>query len=328
MHAIQLMEIGKCFSLCSATEAALRNGPPPKACQEYWLESRHRNEHWTTRIQEHRLALTDMGISAKVRKWQEIAPLLQEILLTEPLARCIAHHALVLETLGVETELAFLAKSVLDAHLESRHRCLHLLIFGNGIPSEIVRRLNHIRLACETYSDMLQSLMPTATALQGKCEALSFQPQVTSEIHQAIRVSASPDSLVRFQAKCLSDWFLRDCALELDYQVVSARYNTRIAASLLAMLPANSFDSLGMHRTAQSARMSYPSTESASLAPKSTSENEFEELLKYDLMNSSTDLEGETEPEKRKPFSSPLDLLAEPSENMRPETRSLSRRWS
>src|SRR5690606_30154203 len=121
--------------------------------------------------------LSRPGASRRARHWHEAVPVIQEILLSEPLTRVVAYHAAVLEQQGIEHDFSPLAHSALAAHIEARNRCLHLIVFGPGLSVEDAVTLNRLRRTLESYTDELLSCMSTVENHGLYC----FEPRQVSD---------------------------------------------------------------------------------------------------------------------------------------------------
>ena len=317
MHAIQLLEIGKCFASCCSTLTTLRSPPSEQACQDYWLANRFRHESWIKHIRQHQDRISKVSVQQRIQQWQDIVPLLQEILLTEPLSRTVAFYSKLSEQRGVESELSFAADSAFTAHQEARMRCLNLMVFGFGIPAELVRQLNHIRLACETYNDQVLSLMPDGTELGAASnQRWRFQPAKIDRLdrgqHSIQKRTVAGEAYLRLRSQWISNWFLQTCALELDYRSWSSQHNRDIARGLLGMIDSENFDSFGVLQGASFARLQQPSSEQSPVQPK-----ELEEPLLTWQVDTVSDNAADLQHigQNTKFPTSPLDILPDGNES-------------
>lgn len=232
--------------------------PSDTAAHAFWLNSRYRFEIWNRRLGDHRAAIDRPGTSHRTRKWYEVLPVLQEILLTEPLARCIGYIGRALDDRNVESDFSPLVHSIFHAHAEARHRCLNLVVFGHGLPVEQAVKLNRLRRSLETYNDQLLACLPVASGL----------PQFAFDFErvQQAQTRFSPHPFVVNKAalhlQSLSLALTRHLRHELDPRVVNARLNGKLTATVLSLLPAPLFDSFGVAKTSAYGWNHFPSAES------------------------------------------------------------------
>ncbi len=242
MHAYDLARLANCFAHAAPAHLRAEVVPIVATGHSYWLASRFRHEDWSGRLAAHRTGIARPGSSLRARLWYEILPVMQEVLLSEPLVRCLAYHGRSLEERGLDDAFSPLAHSVLNAHVEARHRCLHLIVYGPGIPSEMAAQLNLLRQRLEAFSDALLSRMDAPHHLDvyrfgpRQRPALGWRPEQFLGGAEAMRASSA----------MLALWM--ECNLRplLDLRVVGRRYNRQIAECVLQMLSPSCFDSSGI----------------------------------------------------------------------------------
>lgn len=245
MHALGLIDLAATFVRQAEAQVALRGKPPKDAMHGYWLTCRYRHEGWNGLLSQHRTSLQKAGASTRVRLWDNLLPVLQEILLAEPLARCVAHQATVLEEIGIEPDFAPLAQSALTAHVEARQRCLHMMVFGHGMPTDHAVRLNRIRKRSETFTDqLLASLRPLTQS-----DKFGFDALMTCATRNQLSTSAHSEPCRRLHTAGLSHWFVRSTSLDVDYRRADTHHNARIAKSILGLMPPELFDRFGVPLT-------------------------------------------------------------------------------
>ncbi|RMF40990.1 MAG: hypothetical protein D6753_10520 [Planctomycetota bacterium] len=292
MHAYDLVRLANCFA--HGAPAHLRSGVVPHSASvhSYWLSSRFRHEDWSARLAAHRTAISRPGSSLRARLWHEILPVIQEVLLSEPLVRCLAYHGRSLEERGLDAEFSPLVHSVMNAHVEARHRCLHLIVFGAGIPSEMAAHLNLLRQRLEVFSDALLSRMDAPHHVDVYRFGPRQGPVLGWRPEQAIRCAEG----MRSSSAMLVLWAEAQIAPLLDGRIVGRRYNRQIAESVLQMLSPACFDSVGIPISARFAGIRFRGPDRA------------------------PGFEGSTD-------SSPLDLI-QPRPSSQTSHAAASRRWS
>lgn len=258
MHATQLVEIAIAFVHHTRTQIALKCGPTKEAAHGFWLSNRFRHEEWSSRLAAHRNAILRPGVSYRNACWLEIAPVMQEVLLAEPISRCIAYHAAALEENQIDFDLAPLAQSTLTAHIEARHRCLHLIVFGAGLSVELAVRLNRLRRQMESITDQLIALMHPSENLSPYC----FDSTTTKRLQAEFATVAHSDSQCRIQVSAISQDFWNNIAGDTDHRPASSRLNERLSKALLELMPAAQFDGLGLPHSPKHRRLLVESSES------------------------------------------------------------------
>ena len=246
MHAITLAELASTFVGLAATILKQRLLPAREAAQALWTIHRSRCDEWNYRLASHRDALNRTGASARSRKWHEVMPVLQEILLTEPLTRTLACFASQLEELQLSDEFSPLLHSNLVSHIEARHRCLNLIVFGQGLSVESSVRLNRLRRHLETYSDQLLAVLPPTTTVESYCFDAGAIFSTRMEIG---RTADSIDGKWRqLHVQSLEQQLWQNVQSDIDWRAANGRLNHRVSQSVLALLPPPLFDGFGIPR--------------------------------------------------------------------------------
>ena len=162
-------------------------------------------------------------LKSQLTGWRTVIPVLQEVLLAEPLAHCVAAFATKLDERGIDTELIGVAQRVLDLHQEARKRCLHLMVFGQGLPVETAVELNRVRRNIDNYTESLKGIITRG------CDTIHFR-QV---------------DVARFLTTT-QYWQLRkSTAHNIDWRCCSPHWNSEIVRSTLGLIDGDVFDSFG-----------------------------------------------------------------------------------
>jgi hypothetical protein len=244
MHAITLAELASTFVGVAATILKQRLLPAKEAAQALWTIHRSRCGEWNYRLASHRDAINRTGASSRSKKWHEVMPVLQEILLTEPLTRTLACFASQLEELKLSDEFSPLLHSNLVSHIEARHRCLNLIVFGQGLSVESSVRLNRLRRHLETYSDQLLAALPHTPTVESYC----FDARVIRRTRT--ENSRTADSLdgkwMQLHMQSLERQLWQNLQSDIDWRAANGRLNHRVSQSVIALLPAQLFDGFGI----------------------------------------------------------------------------------
>lgn len=242
MHATQLISTANVFAGLGHVLLGERASAPGDTAHVYWLTHRFRCDAWHQRISAHRSAVERCGTSRRTRLWHEIVPALHEILISEPLSRVIAYLSRLLEQSGRDADWGALAQSALDNHVEARHRCLNLMVFGYGLPVEQAVGLNRIRRLVEFFSDQLLSSLPPGAPL----DRFAFDPKLvsTSQLEFRRYAFAGPEHQVRLQSMTTALQTLLHSPQASKAE--NPKMNRSVAEAALALLPKDIFDSFGV----------------------------------------------------------------------------------
>ena len=257
MHAIDLAELASTFVRMATPLTNLRLPPRRSAAQELWLIARYRQENWLHDLAQHRDAISRPGTSRRVQLWAEIMPVIQEVLLSEPLSRVVAYLASVWDSRSIDHELAPLALSTLAAHTEARNRCLHLIVFGQGLAVENAVKVNRLRRNLETYTDQLLACLPTVP----NPGHFAFEPRQLARRSANLRTADRQPNWLNIQAFAHAEQLWQAVHHDLDWRSASARLNYQLSQRTLGLIPCGGFDSAGVPHSANSLRLLQPSLE-------------------------------------------------------------------
>lgn len=255
MHALEL--IGLAGSIAAHGRAMLAAGETPSthAIQDYWLCSRFRHENWCHRLAEHRRAVQEYGTSYRTRRWHEVHPIIQEVFLSEPLTRVVAYLARLIEDASDEPEeIASVAANALSMHVETRHRCLHLMVFGQGIPADVAVQLNGLRRCVEDLNDRLLAFLPRVDGVDGFCfdtpnlddMQREWLTKGDSQLQNEWTTGGNLGSLPMLHMRLVELNWMGQVASDVDARAANPRLNRRISQSAIGLLPPKMFDSFGV----------------------------------------------------------------------------------
>lgn len=258
MHAIELAELTTVFAGLSSDMLGLRSVPNRIAGQQYWLESRFRHDFWNSKLAAHRHDLHYYNVTNRKRSWLQIMPVIEEVLLTEPLSRCIAYHGRLLADRQIDSDLSALSQSVLSSHIEARHRCLHLIVFGEGLAVEHTTRLNQLRRTLEGFNDSILSFLNPISSN----DSFSFDPAAVQNA-QANRliVRKNPIDSHLLQLSSLRVAFRMAATRRISNVAPSQQANRKLHDAVVSFFPPSLFDSLGVPLTSFMANLRSESVE-------------------------------------------------------------------
>ncbi len=259
MHAIELAQMATIFARFSPAMVAYRLTPPREAQQQYWLQSKFRHEFWSCRLAAHRQEIQNMGVTHRRKSWLRIIPVLEEILISEPLTRCIAYHARLLAEQLIDSDFSTLANSALSSHIEARHRCLHLLVFGEGLSVEHSVRLNRIRRELECFTD---SILGTLAPID-QTESICFDAFWTEQMRQSTTSSLAGGLDARgLHLDSIRHSLGPTIRNKLSASLACTPTNQKIADAVMGFLPSAAFDSFGLVKSIQLSSITADSADS------------------------------------------------------------------
>ncbi|MGQ9573808.1 MAG: hypothetical protein ACUVUC_00680 [Thermoguttaceae bacterium] len=235
MHARELIELAAFVTHHGPVLISSGWIVPEKGIQVYWMASRCRLDRWNRTLK----GLTvERGRPNPARpESPQTRGALEEILTGEILARTWAAVATAWDRhLGTDL-VGPVARSVLAAHLEARHRLLSLLVGRSGLAADEALRLDRLRRRAERWADVLIGHL---AGLDG-VRQFAVDPQRADDFaEQSLWQGRHPGgrALWAFVVSSLRAAFREG----LSPVSPNADLNARIAAGILSLLPAELSD--------------------------------------------------------------------------------------
>jgi hypothetical protein len=248
--------------------------------QAYWDASRLRQDDWAAAFKSYGLRLEQMPPGRSHEAWRPLRPVVDEILLSEPLTRVVS--ALLAQwdlesarrTAGPATDARPtrcqpFVHTVFLGHLEARHRALNLMVFGQGFSRAEGVMMNRLRRRCEHWSDLLLA------ALLWRCDISQYAVDPRRAERMAhdlgfLRADVTHSPTWPWIRASLRSSFPGSSAASPSSSPSSspsaasaaspnvgrgAAWNRQIGASVLAWLQATSFDSWGIPQSSWITRL-------------------------------------------------------------------------
>jgi len=239
MHSRELVELA---AIVSAHGPVLIRGVERLSAggmEEYWTASKIRLDRWGHCLREFNVKAND----AQWRKiqWPFIRSVLEEIITSEILTRVWTAVVCAHDRQHGAEDAEPIARSVLQGHVEARHRVLTLLVGGSGVDAEDAMKLNHLRRRTERWTDMLVGYL----AGLHNCSQFAIDPQRAKDFSKDLHYQS------RHAGGRLA-WPLILASLRAAYQQglaprsPNADLNGRIASSILSCFQPELFDSTGL----------------------------------------------------------------------------------
>lgn len=233
MHAHQLLHLAGQLAVHAdllRSEASVSS----VALTSYWTAAKCRDECWHRALTAFLMQRDEPGRISESPPW--ILPILEEILIAEPLARLWAAICDGLDAVHGDVAAGPLAKGVLQSHREVRQRVLTVMTDGLGLRMEEAVALNHLRLRCERWTDTLLALLgPRAARVQW-----AFHPRAVRRLAKSLWEQRGPSG--NGPAALLLATLSAACSTAPNDPTPHGEFNRTIACSLLACFPPQVFD--------------------------------------------------------------------------------------
>ena len=237
--------------------AQMRQPLSPSGIEDYWVASKCRLDRWGR-------AMRRIGASAGANTpaderadWPFLRGVLEEVLTGEILTRTWAAVLTAHDRTRDGHHSEPIARSVLIAHLEARHRVLTLLVRGGALGLAWGVRLNRLRRRCERWTDMLIGYL------------IGVDPDVAEFAVDPDRARDFSEDL-RYRSQLAGGrhaWPLVMTSIRaafgrgLGTSSPNGDLNEQIATSVLACLPSEVFDATGLFQSLWLTRLSSVSSD-------------------------------------------------------------------
>lgn len=128
----------------------------------YWCASRNRLDAWSmamkkleTTAREIAYGKPDRADHLRAEAWENIKPLIEEILASEVLTRTWAVIGCELDRRNETEDIESFVRSILVGHLEARHRLLRLVFNKLQLTENQLRHVDQIRRRAERWTDVI-----------------------------------------------------------------------------------------------------------------------------------------------------------------------------
>ncbi len=239
MHSRELVELAAI--VCAHGPVLVRTAQRLSASgmEEYWTASKIRMDRWGHCLRDF-IAKSDKEKCPQTQ-WKQVLGVLEEIITSEVLTRVWTAVVCAHDRQHGAEDAEAIAQSVMQGHVDARHRVLSLLVRHPGIEAEEAMKLNHLLRRSERWTDLLIGFL---AGLQNCLEfavdqqrAKDFSVDLHYQSHHPGGRHAWPLVLASLRAA------FRQGMLE---QSPNADLNGRIASSILSCFQPELFDSTGL----------------------------------------------------------------------------------
>jgi hypothetical protein len=237
MHVRELIELSSAIVTNASELITCQPRLAARAMESYWVQSKVRSDHWTKAINDYSRACVAGSVTERAVAWQQIRPVLEEILASEILTRVWCATICHVDNGPTRGEFAPIARSVLMSHHESRNRALNTMVYGQGSTLSDAVTLNRLRRRVEKWNDVLIG----GLLVQFDSRAYAF------DVNRAQAYAKELTDEQRDLRQCAA-WESLRTSLTAAFQTgisllaVSNNANRAIAVSVMNGLPANWFD--------------------------------------------------------------------------------------
>jgi hypothetical protein len=280
MHAGELVQLAAVIAAHGRVLVQPGAALSPAGLQQYWAASKCRHDRWLRTLSEY-VNGRRQGIA--VPRWQEVRPIVEEILLSEVLVRVWTAVLASYDRYRGACEAEPIARSVLIGQMEARHRAMKLLVYAPGVRIADATELNRLRRKAERWTDLLLA------RLAQSCRIDDLAPDPSRAREFAADLERDGDAGRGGQTWSILMASLQTAMAGLTVKpTINADLNERIAASILACFSSELFDSTCQVQSLWMARLRYATDDAQGMidqlwkleatAPPASPEDDIEQL--------------------------------------------------
>ena len=235
MHVRDMVELGASIAAHGTLFVQHSKMLTQRHMEQYWLASRSRHDRWFQALKAYEQA-NPLG---KEDHWPFIQAIVEEILASELLTRTWAAVGCCFDGQHQSSDFEPIVRSVLTGHLEARNRVLHVLVRGQGFSVAEGVRLNRLRRQTERWTDMMLGYL----ACEHNVDDFAFNPELVREFATDLgyeKRSTANEPAWQLTLASLRATYYRNLLTDSPH----GELNQRIAASILACLQSDLFDSI------------------------------------------------------------------------------------
>jgi hypothetical protein len=244
MHSGWLVETASLWGYHGTMLVSQREPFPTEAVNEYWTRNRIRFDGWNALLTRYTAQSISLSHSRRVKAWDRLQSIIEEVLLAEPLARICVAVAAQLEERQIDEDSRSILHNVYMTHGEIRNRCLKIIVEGLERGQAEASSLNRIRHYLEHWTDMLLGYFASSPASSEYAFSNERRDDFADD-HHGFGVVAKSQMIWSLQLASCRDWLSKNC----KRPAVSPRLNERICEAAMGMIHHDVFDSFGCMRS-------------------------------------------------------------------------------
>lgn len=205
-------------------------------CQEYWLASHERFQHWAAALKVHEEPYRLMHEDEQHERWLRLHGLFEEIMAAGIFTRV---WTAISRDLGAEYEIESFVQSAYLKQLETRKRALKLLL-KETISHRQSAQLDKLRRRAERWTDLLLAHMVQFRAI----EEYAFELPRVDDFAETLAMGENRD----VASSLLLQSIKRPMGRKTQVPCPHPALNCRVVESILAALGPDTCDSIGKHQ--------------------------------------------------------------------------------
>ena len=246
MHAINLVELAGFISSQANQISDHPESFSHASAEKYWKASRCRLDRWGKTL---KVLLEDIeGRNGKFTSWAAAEIIISEILASEVLTRTWVAVACRIDEVIGEDRFESVARSIHIGHLESRNRCLKIMMAGVEKNVGNIQNLDRLRRKVERWTDLMLAKIGTDVAI-----ATGFDQNRVEEFIEEF--DDCQPQLLEAKWELMSESLAESFAPYKRVSAVNEDLNEEIFTSFLECFPPEIFEATGAFKSIWMIRM-------------------------------------------------------------------------
>lgn len=250
MHCVTLADLAATLAQHGPSLLAVRSELTAETIMRYWTASRSRHELWHRAMGRFREAKNQCDYSTLHRWWTEHTAVMEDIFVSELLARVVAaiaseaarQHDPVSES---DESLSAIAHSAYIAQLEAGNRVSEIVLDGAGARTRDIVGLNRLRYGVDRWSDWLVARISLHSS---RCFDYAIDVQRCKTFNEEVRETAAGEH--RDMTTWLMNAAMRDMLVRRTGDAAGLpNANYEVASAVLGLFRPELFDDYGVPKS-------------------------------------------------------------------------------
>ena len=230
-----------------------RSGISRSGVSGYWCASRNRFDAWSASLKRledlaRQVAYGDAaeGHEIQSKVWEQLQPLIEEILASEVLTRIWAAIGCELDRRNETDDVESFVRSIFVGHMEARHRLLRLVFNKLQLTEKQLKHVDQIRRRTERWTDVILGYLVSCC----KVDEFAFDVNRVVDFSQSLQLEQrdrTRELLIASLRTSFSEGFSGRCP--------NPQSNEKIGEAILASFGSDILDCTGEYRKVWQARL-------------------------------------------------------------------------
>lgn len=248
MHCVSLADLAATLSQHAPSLLQLRPRVSNTAIMRYWTASRSRHELWHRVMGRYRDAKNNGNYSVLANWWHEHRVVLEEILVSEMLARVVASIGAATADLDdheSHQSLAAVTHGVYLTQIEASNRVAQIILESAGAKTQDLATLNRLRYGVERWTDLLLGRLNLSPSRSFEYCIDQDRAREFCEEARENSVPSQREMMTRLMNAAMHDMLIR----RTSHAPALGNANREVGSAALSLFQPQLFDSHGVPKS-------------------------------------------------------------------------------